>query len=367
MSAARISIQQLVDQLRSEDLLPVTKADRAAEAIRRISAVQPWYIRTMVGFGAWLASILLIGFVAGIGVSIVGGVTAIGLGFILAAVLARRGSENDFVVQCSLACSLAGQALLAYGIVELSGDSKFSGVLSIAAIISVILFFVFPDRIHRVLSVLIATASLGMLLYIWELNFVVPVLGPAFAAVLVYLQKYRAQYVARGIGHLVGPLMTGMMLGAFGFLLLSTVYVLPEISQDFSFYPRPWISTILLGALYLYLGSQTWPQLTAGGSSAAIPVLYGLAVVLICAAWAAPGLLLALVIVLLGASSGNRLFIYAGIAFLTVFVATYFYGIEITMLGKSITLVASGIVVLLARWLILKLLTDTTQKGARHA
>jgi hypothetical protein len=59
--------------------------------------------------------------------------------------------------------------------------------------------------------------------------------------------------------------------------------------------------------------------------------------------------LLALTVVLLGTATGNRSFIGAGIAFLVVFVTAFFYGIEMTMLEKSITLVATGAAVLFAR------------------
>lgn len=54
-------------------------------------------------------------------------------------------------------------------------------------------------------------------------------------------------------------------------------------------------------------------------------------------------------VVLLGTATGNRSFIGAGIAFLVVFVTAFFYGIEMTMLEKSITLVATGAAVLFAR------------------
>jgi uncharacterized membrane protein len=67
-----------------------------------------------------------------------------------------------------------------------------------------------------------------------------------------------------------------------------------------------------------------------------------------------PGLLLALIVVMLGTASGHRTFVGAGIVFLVVFVAAYFYGIEVSMLTKSITLVSSGVAVLVARWLLLR-------------
>jgi uncharacterized membrane protein len=157
-----------------------------------------------------------------------------------------------------------------------------------------------------------------------------------------------------GRGALIRPLMTGLMLTAFGYLMLATIYILPEIRVDEVFYPRPWISTILLGALFLYLGSRIWRQLSGNANRNTSYVLHGLMFLIVVAAWANPGLLLALIVTMLGAASGNRAYIGAGTGFLVVFTGAYFYGIEISMLTKSMTLVASGAAVLLARWVLLK-------------
>ena len=150
------------------------------------------------------------------------------------------------------------------------------------------------------------------------------------------------------------------MLTSFGFLLLSTVYILPDLRLEIAFYPRPWISTILLGGLLLYMGSQVWPQIGADAGLPATVVFYALLVLITAAAWAIPGLLLALIVIMLGASSGNRVFMSAGIVFLILFIASYFYGIEVSMLTKSITLVATGIMVLASRWLLLKIMAGPT-------
>ena len=143
--------------------------------------------------------------------------------------------------------------------------------------------------------------------------------------------------------------MTGLMISAFGCLMLSTVYILPELSDRFQIYPRPWISTLLLGALFLYLGTRTWHQFLDASNARARITLYATMVIVIAAAWAAPGLLLALTVIMLGAASGNRVFAGAGIGFLVIFVATYFYGIQVTVMVKSMTLVGTGIAILLAR------------------
>ncbi len=357
MNDSNVSLEDILAGLRAGGLLPDESADRATTLIENLRAVQPWYIRTMVGFGAWLASLLLIGFVAGFSLAMNGGYMIIGLGMVAAAVALRRRFDTDFMVQSTLAVSLAGQGLFAFGIAQFNSTGEFESALTTIVVMSAALFIIFPDRIHRVLSVLFATTALTILIYIHELNSVVPVLGPAFAAALVFLHKRLPTLAAGGMGPLVRPLMTGMMLSAFGFLLLSTIYILPELGIEYSFYPRPWVSTALLGALFIYLGIDIWPQLLDSNQKAATPVVYGLMVVVIAAAWAAPGLLLALIVVMLGSASGNRVFTGAGITFLAVFLGTYFYGIQITMLMKSATLIATGAAVLLARWLILRFVT----------
>ncbi len=367
MTRERVELQQVVDGLRSEGLLPESSDNTVTAFLESLHETQPWYIRMMVGFGAWLASLLLIGFVGSIGLAADAGFVIVGVLFIGGAIFARTKLENDFVVQSALASSLAGQALLAYGVVEISGGNDFESVLSIVIVLNGILFFVFPDRIHRVLSILIAMGSLGFLLYSWKFNAVVPIMGPLVTTAMVTFYKRQGVIIESGKGHLIRPLINGLMLTAFGFLLLSTVYILPELRWELAFYPRPWISTILLGALLLYVGAQVWPQIGYVTGSLEMKVFYGFLLVITAAAWAIPGLLLALIVIMLGASSGNRVFVGAGIAFLVVFIAAYFYGIQISMLTKSIVLVSTGVAVLAARWMFLKITADQIKGGSGHA
>ena len=370
MTAPRVFLEDIVATLRTEGLLDDEAIESASQRIASMSEVQPWYIRAMVGFGAWLASLLLIGFVAGFAFDSAVALAVVGLALIAAAVFLRHRSSNDFVVQSALAASLAGQALLAFGIAE-SAEDRFlefiETMFGTALIVSIVLFVMFPDRLHRVISVVIATASLTVLTYSQELNALVPLLGPALAGGLVLVHEQRAHLVAGSRAQLVHPLMIGLMLSSFGCLLLSTVYVLPELGAEFEFYPRPWISTILLGALLVYSGRGLWAELLTGAPGHAAYVVYALIAVVIAAAWAAPGLLLALLVVMLGAVAGNRAMTGAGIGFLAVFMAAYFYGIQITMLTKSVTLVGAGVAILLARWLMLKVLATPAQTEQSHA
>lgn len=358
MTARAQTLAELLDALQAEGLLEGSATARAAALLDRLGDAQPWYVRTMVGLGAWLASLLLIGFVAGFGLAL-GASSVIGLLLVVAATWVRRQAafgDNDFVAQCTLATSLAGQALFAWGLADVLGGDVVKSACLVLLVTSAGLFFAFPDRIHRVLMVLLAACALVTLAYALETPAAVPVIGPLLAAALVWVHRRRAEMTAAGLGELVRPLETGLMLAAFGCLLLSTVYVLPELGSDFTFYPRPWLSAVLLGALFVYVGHRARLALATPGDTLAGPVVYALLLAIVAAAWAAPGLLLALIVVLLGTATGNRAFVAAGIAFLVVFIAAYFYGIEITMLEKAITLVVTGSATLLTRWLLLRVL-----------
>lgn len=368
MTAARKTLTEVIDQLTAEGLLDQPDAMRAASFLERRSMAQPWYIRTMVGFGAWLASLFLIGFVAGFTVALDGGYAIVGAAFIAAAIFIRRKNDSDFLVQGALALSLSGQALVAWGIVDAIGGDDFEIFLSLIITVSTVLFFVFPDRIHRVIMVLFVTSSLTTLFYVWDLNALVPILGPVFAVALVLLHRNQPKVSAAGLGRYFRPLMNGLMLSAFGVLMLSTIYILPEIGgTQLNIYPRPWISTLILGIPFFYLGARIGADLTAANGKAGTATIAALLLVVIAGSWAAPGLLLALIVVMLGAEAGHRTFVGAGIAFLAVFLAAYFYGIELTMQTKSFTLAATGIAVLALRWVVLTITGTDTQGDEQNA
>ena len=368
MEGDPMTLADLIVGLRDKGYLTEAASERADHLLETMENVQPWYVRVMVGFSAWLASMLLLGSVAGISLASDGATFIVGLVYVVAAIAVRKRSGNAFLVQSSLAVSLAGQGLLLYGIAALSkgGIESLEVILVASIVVSSILFVVFPDRIHRVLMVMSVAVALVILIYKWRMNVVIPFIGPALAAALILLQKTQMRVVANGWGHLVRPLMNGLMISAFGCLLISTIYILPELQIDFEFYPYPWISTLLLGALYMYLGSEILNTIAVGSSFAAKLVAYLLMISVVAAAWAVPGLLLALVVIMLGASYGNRVFVGAGVAFLVLFLATYFYGIQLTMLTKAITLFAAGAAILLSRWWLLRMFSADLFEGREY-
>ena len=347
-------IVRITDALSSEGLIDAGQSQRGHELAESLHTVQPWFVRVMVGFGAWLASLMLVGFVATFGFVAEGSHALIGIGLAAGSVVLRRRSDNDFSVQSALAISLAGQLMFVLGVAQIVDWDSPELVVALMLLMAAAMFVVFPDRLHRVLMVLIASAALVTLVYLWKWNWLVPVIGPLFAAELVAIRHFEGAWYASGRGDFVRPLSTGIMLAGVGCLSLSTVYVLPELSVIFRFYPRPWISTVLLGVLLVYVVTDCWRPMLEADSIANRVTVYALLLLIVAAAWAAPGLLLALIVIMLGMRAGDRVAAGAGIAFLALFVAAFFYGIETTLLQKSMTLVATGIAILVARWVLLR-------------
>jgi uncharacterized membrane protein len=362
MSERQLDLRSLLMKLVDEGVVE-KDAPALTAFLARMSAVQPWYIRTMVGFGAWIASLLLIGFVSSMGLAVDGGFAVFGVFFLGGAIYLRKVSSNDFSIQSALAAGLAGQALIVIGVMELIDWDDLETGFGLVAMLNVVLFVIFPDRIYRVLSILLAVGSVVVLFYIREWNALVPAIGPLLALGMIIVTLRGAKLLPGSKGIYLRPLQSGLMLSAFGCLLASTVYVLPEIGVSFQFYPRPWISTIMLGAMLIYVLSKAWADLLAGMPVARLYSIVAIVVLIIAASWLAPGLVLSLIVIVLGSHTGHRSMIGAGIAFFAVFLATYFYGIQVSMLEKSITLVSSGVAVLFARWFLLRLILGETQGG----
>jgi hypothetical protein len=348
------SIRSVMDALATAGLVEAAWPDVLEANLANAREPAPWFVRAMVGFGAWIAAGLLMSFVVGLAVFTTGGGYAVlGLVAIVAAALLRRRLDSDFTNQLALAVSFAGQGLVAVGIMNAFSQSEFAFMLGVFISINAALLIVFPDKTHRVLSVLLIVGSCAALLYVWESQYLVPLLGPLVAALFVLMVEQEAVLAEKGWLDALTAIRSGLLISAFGCLMLSTIYVLPEMIGDYVFYPRPWISTLLLGSLLIYVERPAVASVFGRAAGFAAIVVYVLTALVIFAAWPAPGLILSILIVTIANQYGHSAYRGAGFVFLAVFTGAFFYGIEVSMLVKSTSLVGIGLGVLACRWLFL--------------
>ncbi|ESQ16028.1 MAG: hypothetical protein N838_27615, partial [Thiohalocapsa sp. PB-PSB1] len=316
MNCPQGSVGEVLSRLQEEGLIDNNQQNQAVACLSRLDdEMQPWYLRTLIGFSAWFSSLLLLGFVLEIGlVDDEVGYIALGLGLLLAAIVLSRVIDNDFSNQTALACNLAGQCLLVIGIAGTMPGDEFKMALVCLILLNALLIPLYSDRVFRTLAPMIMVAAMVALLYAYQVQAVLPLVVPALAALFLWMVSNEDWFSVNGHDQWARPLMAGLLLGLFGCTLLSTVYVLPELADRFEFYPRPWLSTLGIGLLLLYAeyrflcadvfgGFWTLPAISA----------YGMTTLILLATLPAPGIGLSVMIMLLGTARGSPTMAGAGI------------------------------------------------------
>lgn len=351
MNQQAANFEQIFKQLAEQDLLHDQWQQDVRDILAKEHNEQPWYVRVMVGFSAWLAAWMLIGFVVGAAIveseaaTLVMGVILVG-----GAAVARRVSDNDFMTQMALAASLAGEGLVVFGIARLT--ESFEATLFGFMFMEVLLVAFYVDTIHRFLSCVSIFGALAGLLYKWEIQWLLHLLVIGGAVGFIWLINREQYFLAEGKGALTIPVKWGILFGQLGVLMLSTLYVLPQLVEHEKFFPYRWVSTLGLGVLLLYL---VYHLETADAFRISRPgrtALYSICVLVTAATMLAPGLIMALVLVLLGFARADRVLTGVGIGFFVVFLSAFFYGIEVTLLTKSMLLIATGVILLAGHWVV---------------
>ena len=338
----RLAADGFVDD---EQKLALDAAASDAElAVNSASLKTPWYVQLLVGVSAWLAAIFFIGFlvVAEIVQSetsalIVGAilmVVALGLKYLL--------KQTIFVDQVAFAVSLVGQGLLIGGI-GAQFDSLLVGALA-AIGLEVLLYFIYPDSLHRFVSVILLAVALMVLAFereVMDLTHLY-VLGAAAGAVLVW-QKDLLSHDGRW-GELLRPLRYGLPVALFGISLLSLFSEL-EIAHW-------WLSAAAVALVLIYLGMRILGELDMAIQSAAGIGMVVALVVLSIPAIQTPGILAAILVLVVGFWRNNQLLLGLAAAFLLFFLGAYYYNLDITLLNKSFVLMATGVVLLLLRFVV---------------
>ena len=213
----------------------------------------------------------------------------------------------------------------------------------------------FPDRIHRFLSVLAAVSAAVHAAVPLRLQAGIHVLVLALAVGFLWLQAREGAFIARGLAQRARPLAFGVLVAMLGCVLLSTVYVLPELlwRRDFSFYPHPWVSSLGFGVLLVLLEWRLLNTTLRDVPVATRASFIGASVLIVALSLPAPGIAASLVVLLAGVIHAERLVVGIGVGFFAVFLAAYFYGIEASLLAKSATLTATGLAVLTLRYYLM--------------
>jgi hypothetical protein len=326
----------------------------------------PWYVRLMQGGSGWLGALLLLAFLGGTFSFLFEDVAGAFLGGAAAcagATLAfRRWPDSDFAGQLGFAVSLAGQALLGYGLWELLGE-RLGVVAAAMAAVQVALFVLVPNFLHRVWSAWTAAFAAWLAMLDAGVGPLVPgLLAGAFAA-LWLAEPELAHYGERTRAAGWGLALATVQFPIFGWLL----WDLPELLAFRLPLLGTWVGWAGVGISALVLVAVVLQLLLRQGHSPATrpgAIALAGAVIVALTTLKAPGLAPAVVVLLVGFAAGSRELAGLGILALLAYLSRYYYALNATLLDKSLLMMTTGAALLLVRLAQRKLCLCPTEEGS---
>lgn len=363
MNAPR-SIGFVLNTLAAESSTSAISLEASArDALRAPTLTTPGYVRVLVAVSAWLAALLLLAFLAmAHWVTNASGAIVAGVVLLPAALLLRRTTHAEFAVQLALAVSLAAQALLIGGVGML--NHSIVAAAFAALLVQALLMALYPDKLQRLLAVLVAVAAVQVLLVEAKFPNGVHLLTVAVAAGAAYVWLNEARLAAGLSAPLYRPIGYGLVLALFGLLLPSLF--LGVATPTGLVYPLPWISALGLTAVLVFLELQLLRRHADSLADIRVLAVFGATALLVIPSLQAPGLLAALIVLLLGFRRGNRVLLGLAFAFFSFFLSAYYYHLPISLLHKSAVLAGGGLILLGLRALLARL-PGARLKGGTHA
>lgn len=307
----------------------------------------PFYVRAMLGIAGWMAAAFMLALVGLLTfMSGSGAISFFVIGALLCAAalfLYKSAPANDLLTQLAFALSLAGQAFVAFGLLSWL-ESETGNVLMFLflAAIEMLLFTLSSNYLHRAWCALAGTGFVCLALASAGLApLALPCVAAAFAGLCLGERRRRRWHV------LLNPAM-----GAFAFALAAMPFILLSAMVDagnseFGELLLP-LQTQRIG-LALVLAAIAWQitnELGARPTTRWTLVTAGFALALVMQD--ASGITAALIIIVVGFARSRTFFLSLGIAALLLYLSHFYYALELTLLTKSGTLIAGGIVLVLA-------------------
>ena len=324
------------------------------------SSPTPWYVRVMLCVAGFIAALFLMAFVGAALMFVVESAiasTIAGAVLIGAAVaIFRNAPRSDFATTFALALSMLGQVFVVWVLVS-ALKLKPPEVATAILVLEAALALAMPSFVHRVLSALAASIALPFALLPLGLTFIAPGL---LACAFVWLWLNECRLATRQ--SITVPIAYGLTLA---YVQMEAVPLLGLHAKrglglaEAGLVVAPWLAEALaVGALVatvvVLLDRAGWQlherrTLMAAGSVLAIGA----------ASFLAPGLAGSLAIAVLGFANANRVLLGLGVVSMLFYASTYYYLLDITLLAKSGVLIATGVTLLAARWILMRfVLTD---------
>ena len=347
----RLTVGDVLAQLRSEGLGTPAADPLARAALARSQADDaPWYLRAAVGFGAWIATAFLLGFLFTLVEPEDLSSIVVGLVLLPLAVWLRREAAGEFLRHGAVALALAGQGLVMAGVGEMTDSGTWVG--AVGGLLSVALIWLMPDRIHRFLATVVGSISALVAVGAFRESVAYEVVTLALVALTGYVWRVGLGHRSDAAAEMLEPVGYGVIVALFLALSFSgatSAALIGELGESERIPHLGPLTTIgitaALGALGLAILDEHGVPRQSGltfGTLAGVAAL-GLG------ALYSPGVVAGAAVLALAFDRRNRVLMGLGIVGLFVFGSMYYYSLALTLLEKSGVLIGTGLLFLAVR------------------
>jgi hypothetical protein len=342
------SLRAVFAQLGDEGLTGPIAEEAVVRSLSREpkGSALPWYVKLFVGISAWIAAILITAFLFIIRIITEDQALFFGLVFCgLAIVLNWINRTNIFLGQLSLALSLTGQVLAIIGFATFFSFNELFATVAAISVLEVVLIALHRDPVVRFISTLIIFISILILIFDQDQLTALHALIFILSAGILLLHLGENYLKLRGFEEVLAPVGNAMTVSLLGILIMP---LLDEFRLRWEF-----TAIALLLLLWLLLATIL---LDLGYSLRSSPILPWVAVslLLLVPGLSMPGILAALIILLIGFWRGSTGLVGLASVFLVFYIWAYYYSLEWTLLVKSLVLMGSGVTLLALRYLIMR-------------
>ena len=359
----RMTIRMVLDDADAAGLLPPDAESVAHAAVARaMQHEMPWYLRLLMGGAAWVGAMFMLSTVLGVVSLAVGdrvdvAAFVLGLGLIPAGVWMRTARASEFVRQASLVCVVAGQLLL-LGAIGSMTDSLAIGSLA-TIVTSAVLIVMFDEPVYRFGATLAIVGAVLVFAFERKVPFAMGLVTAAtICAAVVIWRVWPGPSGAtipgwpRPLHRPLDPVAWACAVTACTLLAVQATIEAVTGTAGYEpgfismLLPRPWPLTALHVALMAGLAVRVAREhgsaltdptpMTAIGGAIAIGLL----------TMSTPAISGALLLIVLGFDRRRSGLVGLSAAFLVGFLGLYYYSLALTLLQKSVVLVASGVVCL---------------------
>ncbi len=347
-----ITWPKLLEYMTTEGHLNPETANQISQELSSMVTEKPypWYIQAIIGFAAWLAAIPFIGFLASLDLlDSAASMISFGLIFCLFAIGVRYLKRNSvFIGQLTLAFSLVGQMLLIGGIGEATDSVSLTALATI--ILELILLALYPDALHRFLSILFIPAAILVLIFDLEIQETIHILIIALAVGAVAIWESETYLLKKLPFNFYHPLGYGLVVSLLYTLIFSILNIFGEPVEIHYW----WLSSLALLLILLALEYfiMTSDQLKTSGLT--LVLIMGGTLIIFLPTLQAPGIVATVLILILAFHRANLLLLGLAAAFLAMFIILFYYSLTLTLLTKSLILMATGLALLALRFLLIK-------------